>query len=87
VLGNQRSRKPRVATGSRFAATQTRKQGAAQLEKNLEVEARIGASVPHRVWQQRDEKSGGKDVRANNEKVAKQVGRTSHWQQWKRRRD
>jgi hypothetical protein len=57
------------------------------LEKNLEVEARIGASVPHHFWQQRDEKSGSKDVRANNEKVAKPVGRTRHWQQWKRRYD
>jgi len=63
-------------------ATQTGKQGAAHLEKNLEVEARISAFAPHYIWQQCDEKSGSKDVRANSERVAKQVSRRKHWQQW-----
>jgi hypothetical protein len=70
-----------------LAETQTCKQGAAHLEKNREVEAHIGASVPHRVWKQRDEKSGSKDVWANSERVAKQVGWMSDWKQSQRQRD
>ena len=53
--------------------TQIFKQRTAYLEKDLEVAAYIGASVPHRDWQQYDEQSGSKDVYANSEKVVKQV--------------
>jgi len=72
-LGNQRSRKPRIATGFGFTETQIYKQRTAYSEKNLEVGAYIGASISHRDWQQYGEQSGSKDVYANSEKVVKQV--------------
>jgi hypothetical protein len=65
-----------------LAETQICKQGAAHLDKNLEVEAHISASVLHRVWKQYDERSGSKDVWANSERVVKQVSWMSDWQQW-----
>jgi hypothetical protein len=62
-----------------LAETQICKQGAAHLDKNLEVEAHISASVLHRVWKQYDERSGSKDVWANSERVVKQVSWMSDW--------